>query len=535
MKKLLLLECILLALFAFVSCGKQETLEKESPYSELDPSELTRTDSWYGYAEITVPAAVETLLVDYLDAQGDTVHQRVPVRPVVVRPTDGKDVEPFGSVRLVLYSGSQPARVNVRYEMAGRSIPVLENFLLDRAPADAAALTKADIGLTEVFLEEPAPYVTGDAFQTFYHSSGVVMFEDSWPNMNYDDRGEGFYQYDYNDLVVDYDLEACTVADDMLETDGWREQLKVVLHVRALGSKDVWRVGLILENFDQQWVESIDGHMSLDSWQNPHGELPSWTVGTLQENSLHYESNPLRPCIEIGGLHRIIETTRGAGTEEYTRIDDNGNSHTTVFNPSLKQWSEWQTPHTEQYDAALASLTFPRKLSDTQKFVFYNTIPGYVNVDGGLYTYTVIYHLKPRAAMDDYDREVSRQNLLNAVMNTTNQNFYITLQDYRPIGLKGYQPGDFAIKISPGVYGTKYSEKYAQVVAANSDKLDPSISYVSRDGHVWAFKCPVLTKHVWEKYYFSLAYPRYEAWIGGDASAADWYLQSDGTYLSCWW
>ena len=39
--------------------------------------------------------------------------------------------------------------------------------------------------VTTVKLSEPDSYVTTDEDQTFYHSSGVVMFDDSWPNMPY--------------------------------------------------------------------------------------------------------------------------------------------------------------------------------------------------------------------------------------------------------------------------------------------------------------------------------------------------------------
>ena len=42
--------------------------------------------------------------------------------------------------------------------------------------------------------------------------------------------------YSFDDVVIDYDFEARTVADELLETEGWREQVKVVLQLRAVGS-----------------------------------------------------------------------------------------------------------------------------------------------------------------------------------------------------------------------------------------------------------------------------------------------------------
>lgn len=654
---------VLLALLCVVSCDKQERDSDAKKVSSFDPIDETMVDSWYGYAEVTVPAGVHTVYLEYVTASGEKTIEPVAVSPEVAVPEDGKNVEPFGTVRLLLRSQDARTKVSVFYgfsedgsvgtkgEVPPTRVYALEEFPLDQItfgsfgetryvqlpwqfafrmegsetvkekPADIVLYDEArdhtlryrfayaghanfayyledaytfeenggvlevtgekdhycsgcgncpycmpwgcscgctsvnasfvpsgekssaganrtlavPSNVTEVYLEEPASYVTSDAGQTFYHSSGVVMFDDSWPEMNTLDRGTGAYDYDFNDVVADYDFEAKTVADDQLEKEGWREQLKVVLHVRAVGGNQPWRVGVVLEGFDQQWIESIEEHKTLDSWQNPHGELPDWTRVTLQENSLHYESNPLRPSLEIGGLQRYNDASRGAGNQVYIRIDDNGDTHETVFNPALKEWDAWKEPRPEQYSAALTAVTKPRKLVDVQKLRYYNTVPGYVNVDGGLYTYTVIYHLKPRAEMNAVDRQASLQNLIDAVMTTTNQNFYIIKQDFTPVGLKGYRPSDSVIKISNGNYGQKYNLVYDQKVAANADKLDPSISYVSKEGEVWAFKCPVMTKHVWEKYYFSVAYPRYEDWIHGDTSAADWYLHGDDTYLTCWW
>ena len=328
-----------------------------------------------------------------------------------------------------------------------------------------------------------------------------------------------------------FDVEAVVVPDALLASEGWREQVKAVIHVRVTGAQAPWRVGMILEGFDQQYVESISDYKTLDSWQNPHGELPNWTVGTLQENSLHYESNPLRPCIEIGGLQRLNDANRGAGTEEYTRIDDKGTTHKTVFNPRVNKY--WTSPKTEQYDAALADITTPATLAYIQSQTFYNAIPGYVNVDGGLYTYTVIYHMKPRAEMSAEESTKALKNMIDAVNVTTNQNFYIVNNDFSPVGLKGYQPVDFAVKEKPN----GYKPRYDQVFAANTDKLDATIPYYSKGGQVWGFKSPTLTKHVWNKMYFSDAYPYYESWVDSNGSQnPDWNTKEvNNLYLTCWW
>ena len=416
--------------------------------------------------------------------------------------------------------------------------------LLDQAQGEGASTDAPEIPevVVEVPLPEPAGYVTTDGDYTNYHSSGVVMFEDKWPMLP-EPSVEGRFDMDFNDVVVDYDIEAVTVSDELLKSEGWREQVKVVLHLRALGSKDMWRVGVALENFDTQFVKSISEYKTLDSWQNPHGDLPGWAQNILfQENSIHYDgvsgtqffNNTMRPSIEIGQLQAFNGTRRdGAGWQVYQHKDDHGNITDHVMNPGLKQYEAWGGPHTSQYSEDLEQKATPTSLARMQQFTFYNTIPGYVNVDGGLYTYTVIYHMKPRYDMDPATREAAKQNMIDAVMNTVAQNFFAVKNDYAPIGLKGYQPLDYKTKDNHN-----YAEEYTKNFAKNAENLDPNTTYVAKNGQVWAIKAPVKTRHAWEKQYFSKAYPHFDAWLASDGEVyPNWYNDKsvDYTYLSCEW
>jgi len=360
--------------------------------------------------------------------------------------------------------------------------------------------------------------------QTFYHSSGVVMFEDSWPAAN---QG-GTYDTDFNDVVVDYDFEAKTVADSLLESEGYREQVKVVLHLRAMGGYSPNRVGVRIEGFDQTYVESIEEHFSLDSWQNPHGELPAFTVGTIQQNSGHYEDDPLNPVVEMSHIWTMNKEQAGVGADaEYTYINGSFENHT-VFN--LTYGFKGTEPDRTQYDPALETAQLPYSFTALQGQKFYNSIPGFVNVAGGLITYTVIYHMKPRIDMTPEQRELAKQNMINAVVNTTSQNFYIINGDWTPVGLKGYDP----VLIHPNS-SAKYNEKLQQGIAAGT--LDASVPYSGTDGAVWGVKCPTLSRHVWDKLYFSHAYPHYEDWLNsGSTQYTDWYeSEINDMHLSCWW
>ena len=495
---------------ACVSCNPSE-INPENPEDKTED-----VGPYFAVAEFTVPAGVRSVYVEYPNASGDTVFKEVSVTPVVAAPSGGRDVEPFGTVKLQVVSETK-ATASI-YFRTGTPTKAADDddkvYTVESLQVTKHYSSSAPQAQTSVTIEEPAPYTTEDGGMSFYHSSGVVMFDDSWPGAPSETTG---FIADYNDVVVDYDFEARIASDDMLAEEGWREQLKVVLHIRAVGGDRPNRVGLIMENFDTRYIDlnDIELHKSLDSYMNPHGELPSSFERRIGQNCIHDESNPTRPWIEIGGLHRLNQNLSEANLscEEYTytNYDENGNLVSTkhVFNPSFGYWS---APDQSQYDPEIK-----RKAQH-----YYNAIPGYVNVHGGLITITVIYHKLPRAEMSPEESEAAKQNMIDAVMNTTNQNFYIMIMDYSEIGLKGYQPRD------------SFKSKYNSVVAGSSYLTDSNY-YTGSDGQVWGIKAPVMTRHLWEKYPLSQAYPQFKDWIAGDAAASGWYLNYDSKYLCCEW
>ena len=465
----------------------------------------------YGYnQEVTVPIGTNSIFIEY---NQKTIE--LPVTPQLVITDNGKDVEPWGTITLDLTSPVKTV-FNAYYKINDKRVELIENGIVNQP----IIKTKADVSYT---LTEPKEYKSKDLGFTTYHSSGVVLFEDIWPRSNRNHDGK--YDTDFNDLVLDYDIAAVVVPDELLKSEGWREEVRVVLHIRATSGTDTDKVGVILEGFNTENVKSISDHRSFDSWQNPHGTLPSWTVNTLQKASRHNESVKNRPIVEIGSIFSMKEKN-GAGNEEYTRTNDNGSSFTTVLNPNVNKY--WKSPKKEQYSSDLEELYTKYKyttLAATQKTGYYNVVPGYVNVSGGLYTYTVIYQINNRSNMDDDAKKVVLDNMIDAVYKTTNQNFYIVIKDGTPIGLMGYEPYD------------AYVDKYNEVVSANTNTLDPSIPYKSKSGLIWAFKCPTLTRHMWNKLPFSAAYPHYLEWIDSNGTeCTDWYYKdTDGRFMTCWW
>ena len=663
MKKLLFLASLVLAMTLVTSCDPNQPT-KPSDSKGIHVFDNTKADSYYSYAEISIPVGVTTVYLENysgVDEQGHKMNvtvKPIEVKPVPTTPKNGRDVEPFGTVRL-LFKAPAKTMVAVYYqsgdnlpqEVAARrnrameedslvdNIYTLNDFPVDqivdgafgetrwvRVPTSFAfvggdesgertypndvvmydtihnhtlrytfayegvgtgygyVLTDAyyvenhvvtgakynycggcedcpycmpwacscgcgsvntafvpsgDItngqepqtpaslvpaGTSEIFLPEPAPYITTDQNQTFYHSSGCVFFEDSWPQVS---QG-GVYDTDFDDVVIDYDIEAKTVADELLADEGWREQIKVVMHLRAVGSGNPYRVGVQLQGFDQQYVESIEQHFSLDSWQNPHGNLPKFTETTLQKMSGHYETDPLNPVVEIAHIHTMNQPRAGQGADAEYTYENNGYVNPTVFNLT---YGYKGGPDSSQYDPALETMPLPYPFTSILKQKYYNAIPGYINVAGGLFTYTVIYHMKPRIDMDPETRQAAKQNMIETVVNTTKQNFYIIADSkFKPVGLKGYDP---VLIHSESV--SEYNKQFQAGVAAGT--LDPNIPYAGTNGAVWGFKCPTLTRHIWNKLYFSQAYPHYEEWItSGGAQYPDWYVRDlNEMFVVCWW
>lgn len=667
---------LLCAILAMTSC-KKDNDSPQAPYVSEEVRDLfggATPSGYYSYAEMSVPAGTEVVYIEYKGSDGSVKTVAQKVTPEGAVPTGGRDVEPFGTVKL-LFEASASSQVSVYYKVfdaatkadGDDAVYTLENFPVDQVTSGELGKTRyvkvqwnfawqnsaatgwqntpsypkdvvmydaehnhtlrytfvyannGNAGFTEgyvltdaynvedhvavsykynyceggcigcprcmpwgcdcgcgrvnnafvpngnqvdsavedgattetptvpedivpVKLQEPAPYVTTDEDYTMYHSSGVVMFDDSWPNLPATLGGTGNYDFDFNDVVVDYDIEAVTVDNSRLADEGWREQVKVVLHLRALGGQDAWRVGMALENFNTDYVESIEDYKTLDSWQNSHGNLPAWAqTVAFQENCIHYDAvsgstfsgSTTRPSIEIGQLQAFNGKKTygcgGAGKDEYTYI--NGSLSTVhVMNPGLKLWDAWKTPKEEQYDDVMAAVTNP-SLAQIQNLGFYNTIPGFVNQAGGLYTYTVIYHMKARAEMTPEESQKCLANMVDAVVNTTAQNFFIVKQDWTPIGLKGYTPLDYKTKDNHN-----YTDEYNKKVQGK--EYLTTTPYVSTTGQVWAFKCPVLTRHAWEKQLFSKAYPLYEGWLASQgAENQDWYKLENAnvSYLSCEW
>ncbi|MEG1580681.1 MAG: DUF4842 domain-containing protein [Bacteroidaceae bacterium] len=331
---------------------------------------------------------------------------------------------------------------------------------------EATHAVSATIVLPEDAVKE---YVTNSDGYTNYHSSGVVMFDDSWP---YNVAG---IDNDFNDLVVDYDLEATTIDEaDTLNT--WREDLKVVMHVRAKGGGFAAGFGLLLEDFEDTFIDKddIDIRVSQGNW----GAVTK--DGITAKVEWNENSNGGRsPIIYINDLYKLINPKSAK---------ENG-------------------------------------LTLGTKHHFYNVENDEsLNVTKGLFTVTVTFRAKDRKNLSLEEGKKQLAAYQKVVMDTQKQNFFLVTKQKEKnptnnkeemmtyeVHMKNYAP--------TASYEAKYEADRSKGIAK-----DPTNSYCAIDGFVWGFKVPVLTRHAVEKANFHTAYPQYAEWVTSNGSKnADWY------------
>lgn len=327
-----------------------------------------------------------------------------------------------------------------------------------------------ELVITKPEYATPAYVTQNDGF-TSYHSSGVVMFEDTWPsksNTDGKDKEGGLFFGDYNDLVVDYDLETNVKGDPKVDIESaelWRD-LKVVLHFRAMGGSYARAFGLKLENLKKEFVRDEEPAIA---WSMSNHEEISAPLDAKVEWDGEY------PVIKVSGLEKLSNeyfmTSRGLNVSTY------------------------------------------------QDSKFYNTVNDKdLNIGKGLFTVTVTFRGNP-----DADNDKVIKHFRDAVMDTRMQNFFLCTEQKNKnyeIHLPGYEP--------TGFYTTYDADKNDEA-AGDAVPKDNSVKYrAADDGNVWAFKTPVLTRHITEQQNFGIAYPKYQDWLKtGKEEYALWYLDEN--------
>lgn len=420
---------------------------------------------------LVVPVGCHTIRVDYPTASGieSTTTTIAPMAKVVA----GRDVSSITNAIVDIVSPVD-TYVNV-YDENGT--PLVQNYPV-LATTNRVMVAPGRVVLPETAVKE---YVTNDGPFTFYHSSGVAMFDDSWP-VNVDTVDS-----DFSDVVIDYDIEAKTVDMTLAPNQSWRECIKVVMHLRTVGGMFPDKAGVMLEGLDTKYIDSYECRLTLGNWNE---NIPA---------------NSLTSSVDISGEHPVV----------------------------LLENIGWLTT------AAAKSATYPNSKTGAEQVMnvsggdaglYYNVSPDYINVGGDLFTLTVIFRGKDRSSMSTADGDEMITNFINSVMDTESQNFFIRTnvpfseyQGQYEIHMKGYEPTPF------------YANTYSTASAVGVEK-DNSTTYSSANNLVWGIKVPVLTRHAWEMVSIYSAYPEYLSWVQSNgASNSEWYKHPEADKISIWW
>ena len=128
MKRFLVLTSVLIAAVAFVSsCSKGSDPAQITPENQVPPT--TTTTIYSGTAEFVVPAGTMKVFVHYNTASSGAKVLEIPVTPKVATPTNGRDPEPFGTVKLTFQSDvATQISISTTSNSKNERVYCLENF-----------------------------------------------------------------------------------------------------------------------------------------------------------------------------------------------------------------------------------------------------------------------------------------------------------------------------------------------------------------------------------------------------------------------
>lgn len=251
----------------------------------------------------------------------------------------------------------------------------------------SSALTRAAV---EFNLPEDAVAATSekDAGFTFYHNTGVVMFEDEWPEIARDN--------DYNDVVMEYDLKVTECNDDKLfANQGYKEGLLLTMDIRAVGGNYPTVVGLALSGLDKQFIdlEGIETRILRKAGQGKQEELTGGEIVTSSKG--------------------VLENTKYEGNNPYKLSVDTKTDNILIYLAGIRQ------------------------LTDNGK-KFYQVRPDEIRVGLPMLRAEVRLHGKLRTSVSDNVEQLEAYRSM--ITNTENQNFFIRTYLNREIHMRGYQP-----------------------------------------------------------------------------------------------
>lgn len=268
-------------------------------------------------------------------------------------------------------------KIYVKYPTANGDKPVSFDM--------SSALTRA---AAEFAIPEDAVAVTSeeDAGFTFYHNTGVAMFEDEWPQIVRDN--------DYNDVVVEYDLKVTECnKESLFANHGYKEGLLLTLDIRAIGGVYPTQVGVELGGLDKKFIKNIKARLLKKA-----GDGVEYPFGDDWDN-----------------VDQGIEA----------RIDayDKENHHYTLFIDTK----------TDKFIVCLDGL---KNLSGNNNY--YQVFPDHILVGEPMVRVEISLTGDLRTSPADNQEQLLAYR--NMIKETKNQNFFIKTYTNREIHLAGYEP-----------------------------------------------------------------------------------------------
>lgn len=332
----------------------------------------------------------------------------------------------------------------------------------------------------KLWLPEDAvePTKETDGGYLFRHNTGVVMFEDGWPT-----QPAAWYDEDFNDVVFEYDLKVTECqSEEEMALRGSKEELLLTLDVRAVGGTYPTKLGVLLENLENQYIERITAKLLLKGGQGTMRDLAKKELST-------------DPKVEIDARDWRWDSD-AADAKRYAAL----------------------TVDTEPAEGTVITLDGLSSLKDNNQDLFQVT-PG--KVREGLPMLRAEIRLIGKEGLTGVEREKQLSAYRNLIQDTKSQNFFIVTHENREIHMRGYQP--------TSAYQAEYDELVSE--DANLDDL-----YSNDKGYTWGIKVPVSTRHAYEYIPFKEAYTKFLDWVESNgASNKDWYLHFDSEKTIRYW
>lgn len=424
---------------------------------------------------IVVPVGTHTVRADYPTASG--------IESMTVNVLPGPAVDgPFAQATVKFFS-TKATYVSIFDEKGN---PLVENYPVAAQIAATKALGTDFTSLPETVLETFVRKNEGPF--SYYYSHGVVMFESDWPMTSDKDRA------DFNDVVADYSIEGRFLAGDPHAYDarngGWPERIKVVMHLRAVGSLNVYDLGIILTGLNVDYIDLDRSQADLVT------TLGNYDIGTrkgILGSSISYDAGFATRRVQVR-MHNINWVNSTSGDKSY------------IHSKNKRSMSMIGSPDN-----------------------YYNSTPASLNVEGDLITLTAFVWLKERTggnAGEILTRAIA------AASNTWTQNFFITTPNDT-----GYDWEDYEIHLPDYAASENYNRYVLPGHSMRGIAKSSASWYATSDGYFWGLKAPVLTRHTWEGKSFFDAYPNYANWVNsGGTLNADWYLAPlNHDCLVDWW